>query len=147
MKRVSTEIFERTFTITRALSALTLAVAALALLASLLAQARERRRQLAPLWALGVPRARLVTVQLAQLGGMALAVGALALPLGTLLALGLVAVINVAAFGWRLPLHVFPGELALTLTTAVGVALAAAALPAIRLWRTPPRALLAEEGT
>ncbi|QOR37285.1 ABC transporter permease [Billgrantia diversa] len=146
VKRVSVEIFERTFTITRALSVLTLAVAALALLASLLAQARERRRQLAPLWALGVPRARLVTVQLAQLGGMALAVGALAVPLGSLLALGLVAVINVAAFGWRLPLHVFPGDVLLTLATAGAVALLAAALPAARLWRTPPRALLAEEG-
>ena len=147
VKRVATGIFERTFTITRALSALTLAVAALALLASLLAQARERRRQLAPLWALGVPRARLVTVQLVQLGGSAFVVGALALPLGALLALGLVAVINVAAFGWRLPLHIFPADLALTLATAVIVALAAAALPAVRLWRTPPRALLAEEAT
>jgi len=147
VKRIATGIFERTFTITRALSALTLAVAALALLASLLAQARERRLQLAPLWALGVPRQRLVTVQLAQLGGAAFVVGALALPLGTLLALGLVAVINVAAFGWRLPLHVFPGEMALTLATAVGVALAAAALPAVKLWRAPPRALLAEEAT
>ncbi|TFH87751.1 FtsX-like permease family protein [Billgrantia azerbaijanica] len=144
VKRVSVTIFERTFTITRALSALTLAVAALALLASLLAQARERRAQLAPLWALGVPRARLARVQLVQLGGAALATGLLALPLGSLLALGLVAVINVAAFGWRLPLHLFPGEMALTLATAVGVALVAAALPALRLWRTPPRALLAE---
>jgi putative ABC transport system permease protein len=147
VKRIATGIFERTFTITRALSALTLAVAALALLASLLAQARERRRQLAPLWALGVPRRKLVTVQLAQLGGSAFVVGALALPLGTLLALGLVAVINVAAFGWRLPLYVFPTEMAITLATAVGVALAAAALPAVKLWRTPPRALLAEEAT
>ncbi|MFP4263180.1 MAG: FtsX-like permease family protein, partial [Halomonas sp.] len=145
VKRLSVTLFERTFTITRALSALTLGVAALALLASLLAQARSRRRQLAPLWALGVPRTRLALVQLAQLGGAALATGLLALPLGSLLALGLVAVINVAAFGWRLPLYLFPGEMALTLATAVGVALAAAALPALRLWRTPPRALLAEE--
>lgn len=145
VKRVATGIFERTFTITRALSVLTLAVAALALLASLLAQARERRRQLAPLWALGVPRQRLVTIQLAQLGGTACVVGLLALPLGALLALGLVAVINVAAFGWRLPLHLFPTDMALLLVTAVGVALAAAALPAVKLWRMPPRALLAEE--
>lgn len=147
VKRVATGIFERTFTITRALSMLTLAVAALALLTSLLAQARERRRQLAPLWALGVPRRRLVTIQLVQLGGTACVVGLLALPLGVLLALGLVAVINVAAFGWRLPLHLFPADMALSLIIAVGVALAAAALPALRLWRTPPRALLAEEAT
>ncbi|WP_346300800.1 ABC transporter permease, partial [Halomonas sp. BM-2019] len=145
VKRLATAIFERTFTITRALGALTLGVAALALLASLLAQARERRRRLAPLWALGVPRTRLAAVQLAQLGGAALVTGLLALPLGIALAWGLVAIINVAAFGWRLPLYLFPGAMALTLATAVAVALAAAALPVLRLWRTPPRALLAEE--
>ncbi|TDR56985.1 putative ABC transport system permease protein [Halomonas ventosae] len=145
VKALSTEIFERTFAITRALNALTLAVAALALLASLLAQARERRRRLAPLWALGVTRGRLAAIQLAQLGGAALVTGLAAVPLGIAITVCLVAVINVAAFGWRLPLHVFPGEIGLTLATALGVALLAAALPALTLWRTPPRTLLAEE--
>ncbi|MBB3190406.1 ABC transporter permease [Halomonas cerina] len=145
VKALATTIFERTFTITRALNALTLGVAALALLASLLAQARERRRRLAPLWALGVPRGRLAGLQLAQLGGAALATGLVALPLGVVITVCLVDVINVAAFGWRLPLHVFPAEMALTLGTALGVALLAAVLPALRLWRIPPRALLAEE--
>ncbi|XKE45314.1 ABC transporter permease [Halomonas organivorans] len=147
VKRLAVDVFERTFAITRALNALTLGVAALALLASLLAQARERRRRLAPLWALGVPRGRLAGVQLAQLGGAALVTGLLALPLGVAVTACLVRVINVAAFGWRLPLHVFPGALAVTLATALGVALLAAALPAAGLWRTPPRALLAEEET
>ncbi|SFU52680.1 FtsX-like permease family protein [Halomonas korlensis] len=145
IKRISTTIFERTFSITRALSALTLVVAGLALLTSLLAQARERRRRLAPLWALGVPRTRLITVQLAQLSGVSLLTALLAVPLGITVTAGLVAVINVAAFGWRLPLHLFPGEILLTVATAVVVALLAAALPSLSLWRTPPRALLAEE--
>ncbi|MDX1465962.1 MAG: ABC transporter permease, partial [Halomonas sp.] len=147
IKALSTEIFERTFAITRALNALTLAVAALALLASLLAQARERRRRLAPLWALGVPRRALAGLQLAQLGGVALVTGLAAVPLGIAITACLVAVINVAAFGWRLPLHVFPGEIALTLATALAVALLAAGMPTLTLWRTPPRALLAEEET
>ncbi|MDR9439960.1 MAG: ABC transporter permease [Halomonas sp.] len=145
VKALSTEIFERTFAITRALNALTLAVAALALLASLLAQARERRRRLAPLWALGVTRGRLAGIQLAQLGGASLVTGLAAIPLGVAITACLVAVINVAAFGWRLPLHVFPAEIGLTLATALGVALLAAGLPALTLWRTPPRTLLAEE--
>ena len=145
IKRIATEIFERTFTITRALNVLTLAVAALALLASLLTQARSRRQQLAPLWALGVPRTQLAQLNLAQLSGAALATGLLAIPLGIAITWGLVAIINVAAFGWRLPLYLFPGEMAVTLTTAVGVALLAAALPTLRFWRASPRALLAEE--
>ena len=145
IKRIATEIFERTFTITRALNVLTLAVAALALLASLLAQARSRRQQLAPLWALGVPRAQLAQLSLVQLGGAALVTGLLALPLGIAITWGLVAIINVAAFGWRLPLYLFPWEMAVTLATAVAVALLSAALPALRFWRASPRTLLAEE--
>ncbi|MDW5378603.1 ABC transporter permease [Halomonas sp. HP20-15] len=144
LKATSKEVFERTFAITRALNALTLGVAALALLTTLLAQAGARRAQLAPLWALGVPRTRLVTVQLGQLVGAALATALVALPLGIALAWALVAVINVAAFGWRLPLHIFPGEMAVTLALAVLVAAGAALLPARRLWRSPPRRLLEE---
>ncbi|BBI60915.1 hypothetical protein HSBAA_22210 [Vreelandella sulfidaeris] len=68
IKRIATEIFERTFTITRALNGLTLAVAALALFTSLLAQARSRRQQLAPLWALGISRSQLAQLSMAQLG-------------------------------------------------------------------------------
>ncbi|MDP5291246.1 ABC transporter permease [Oceanimonas sp. CHS3-5] len=145
VKRTATAIFERTFAITRALNALTLAVAALALLATLLAQAGTRRRRLATVWAMGVPRHRLLAVQLMQLAGMALVTGLLAIPLGVAITACLVWGINVAAFGWRLPLHLFPGEMGLTLLIAVLVALLAAALPMFRLWRTSPRTLLAEE--
>ncbi len=144
LKATSQAVFERTFAITRALNALTLGVAALALLTTLLAQASARRAQLAPLWALGVSRGHLVAVQLGQLVGAALATALVALPLGIALAWALVAVINVAAFGWRLPLYVFPGELAITLALAVLVAAGAALLPARRLWRSPPRQLLEE---
>ncbi|WMC12050.1 ABC transporter permease [Oceanimonas pelagia] len=139
-------IFERTFAITRALNGLTLAVAALALLAALLAQAESRHRHMAALWALGVPLRRLLGIQLVQLGGLALITALLALPLGMALTACLMWGINVAAFGWRLPLHLFPADMVLTLVLAVLVAWLAAALPLCRLWRTPPRALLVKEG-
>ncbi len=44
----------------------------------------------------------------------------LALPLGLLVAWCLIAVVNVKAFGWRLPFHVFPMQL----LWLVGVAMA-----------------------
>ncbi|MGC3872131.1 FtsX-like permease family protein [Halomonas sp. GXIMD04776] len=144
LKQVATEVFERTFTITRALNVLTLGVAGLALLTTLLAQAEARRAQLAPLWALGVARRQLVLLQLGQLVMAALGTALLAIPLGLLLTGALVAVINVAAFGWRLPLHVFPGQMIVTVTLAVAVAALAALIPAWRLWRVPPRQLLQE---
>ncbi|WP_129142150.1 ABC transporter permease [Modicisalibacter coralii] len=144
LKAESRRVFERTFAITAALNGLTLGVAALALLTTLLAQADARLTQLAPLWALGVSRSRLVAAQLGQLAACALGTALVALPLGIALAWSLVAVINVAAFGWRLPLHVFPGQMATTLALAVVVAALAALLPAWRLWRMPPRRLLQE---
>lgn len=145
VKTTATAIFERTFAITRALNALTLGVAALALFTSLLAQAPQRRRRLAPLWAMGVPLPRLLAIQLIQLAGSALLTALLAIPLGIAITACLVWIINVAAFGWRLPLHVFPAEISFTLLTSLLVAVLAAGLPILTLGRTPPRALLAEE--
>jgi len=124
------------------LNGLTLGVAALALFATLLAQARERQRQLASLWALGVPRNTLTQLPLYQLGGLALLTGVVAIPLGVAITWTLVAIINVAAFGWRLPLYLFPWDIVITLLTAVGVALTAAALPSLQLWRSSPQAML-----
>ena len=34
----------------------------------------------------------------------------LAIPLGVFMTWGLVDIVNVAAFGWRLPMHVFPAQ-------------------------------------
>ena len=43
----------------------------------------------------------------------------------------LIAVVNVKAFGWRLPFHVFPLQLLWLLGVAMAAALAASALPVI----------------
>ena len=44
---------------------------------------------------------------------MALITALLALPLGLLVAWCLIAMVNVKAFGWRLPFEIFPAHLAL----------------------------------
>ncbi len=141
-KELSMAIFERTFVITRALNVLTLSVAALALFAALVTLAGMRLTQLAPLWALGLTPRHLAGLELAR----ALVLGALtlllALPVGLMLAQVLLAVINVQAFGWRLPLQVFPGDWARLALWAGLAVLAAASLPALRLWRDGPAQLL-----
>ncbi|MBK5926578.1 ABC transporter permease [Rhodobaculum claviforme] len=60
-KAFSLQVFERTFAVTAALNILTLGVAAVALLASLVTLAGLRIGQLAPVWALGLTRGRLAT--------------------------------------------------------------------------------------
>jgi len=146
LRRYADQVFERTFSATAALNALTLAVAGLALFIALLGQAQRRLGQLAPLWALGVERPRLILLSLGQLLGLALLTLALAIPLGILLAWCLVAVVNVQAFGWRLPLQVFPGQLLALAGTALLATLLAAAWPLLRLRRSQPLDLLRELG-
>ena len=142
MKAESKRIFSRTFAVTAALNTFTLGVAGIALLTSLLTLANSRLPQLAPLWAIGVTRQRLALIELLKTMSVALITALLALPLGLLVAWCLIAVVNVKAFGWRLPFHVFPLQLIELLGVALVAALCAALLPVIRLARMQPAALI-----
>ena len=142
LKAESTRIFNRTFAVTAALNAFTLGVAGIALLTSLLTLANSRLPQLAPLWAIGVTRQRLAGIELLKTMSVALITTTLALPLGLLVAWCLLAIVNVKAFGWRLPFHVFPMQLLWLAGVAMAAALAAAALPVIRLARMQPASLI-----
>lgn len=146
LRHYADQVFERTFSATAALNSLTLAVAGLALFIALLGQAQRRLGQLAPLWALGIERPRLILLSLGQLLGLALLTLSLAMPLGILLAWCLVAIVNVQAFGWRLPLQVFPGQLLALSGIALLATLLAAAWPLLRLQRSQPLDLLRELG-
>jgi len=142
LKGWSTQVFERTFAATAALNSLTLCVAGVALFISLLTQSQSRLGQLAPLWALGVTRRQLMLLNLGQTWLLALLTLVLALPLGIALAWCLDTVINVQAFGWRLPLRVFPLQLLQLMGLALLATLLASAWPLYSLYRTQPADLL-----
>lgn len=142
LKERALAVFDRTFLITRALSLLTLAVAGFAILTSLLGQWDRRLPQLAPLWALGVSRGKLARLDLLRSLALTSLTSLLALPLGLALAWVLLKVINPEAFGWSLPMHMFPkGWMQLFILAHLAAALAAA-IPAIRLFRLPASHLL-----
>jgi len=142
VKAESVRIFNRTFAVTSALNAFTLGVAGIALLTSLLTLANSRLPQLAPLWAIGITRSRLAAIELIKTLSVALFTALLALPLGLLVAWCLIAIVNVKAFGWRLPFHVFPLQLVELVAVALGASLLAALLPAARLARMQPTYLI-----
>lgn len=142
LKQLSLDVFERTFTVTAALNVLTLSVAGFAILTSLLTLATMRQPQLAPIWALGLTRKQLAGLELARAVLLAALTFVAALPVGLLLAWVLLAVINVEAFGWRLPMHVFPADWLQLLVLSLVAAVAASLVPALRLARTPPSDLL-----
>ena len=142
IKAFSLDVFDRTFTVTGALNVLTLAVAGFAILMSLLTLATMRLPQLAPVWAQGVTRSRLGRIEVLRAVLLALLTTVLALPLGLALAWTLLAVVNVEAFGWRLPMFLFPMDYARLAFFAVGAAILAALWPARKLARSRPSDLL-----
>jgi putative ABC transport system permease protein len=142
MKAESKRIFNRTFSVTAALNAFTLGVAGIALLTSLLTLSNSRLPQLAPLWAIGITRRKLAAIELLKTMSVALITALFALPLGLLVAWCLLAIVNVKAFGWRLPFHVFPAQLLWLVGVAMAAAFCAAALPVVRLARMQPASLI-----
>jgi putative ABC transport system permease protein len=111
-------------------------------LTSLLTLGNSRLPQLAPLWAIGITRQRLAAIELLKTMSVALMTALLALPLGLLVAWCLLAVVNVKAFGWRLPFQIFPLQLLALLGVAMAAALCAALLPVVRLARMQPASLI-----
>ena len=142
LKALSLQIFERTFAVTAALNVLTLGVAGLAMFASLLTLSGLRLPQLAPVWAMGLTRQRLALLEFARTLLLAALTLMAALPLGLALAWVLLAVVNVAAFGWRLPMQVFPADLMQLGGIALLAAGVASLIPVLRLARIAPARLL-----
>jgi putative ABC transport system permease protein len=141
IKAFSLQVFERTFTVTAALDVLTLGIATIAIFASLLTLANMRLPSVAPVWAMGVTMRTLAQLDLARSLILAALTLLVAIPLGIALAWALLAIVNVEAFGWRLPLRLFPGDWAWLGVMALAAATVAAALPAWSLARMSPSRL------
>lgn len=139
------EVFERAFTITIALRLLATLVAFIGILSALMALQLEHTREYGVMRATGMTPRQLQGYTLIQTGLMGITAGALALPIGLVLALVLIYVINVRSFGWTMQLVILPGELAQAFAVAVTAALAAGIYPAWRLSKlVTARALRAE---
>ncbi len=142
IKKLSKDIFEQTFVVTDALNVLTLAVAGFAILMSLLTLANMRLPQLAPIWALGLTRDKLAKLEVLRAVLFAAITSIAALPLGLVLAWVLLAVVNVEAFGWKLPMYLFPYDYLKLVIEALLAAVLASLIPAWRLKKTSPSQML-----
>ncbi|KQT06812.1 MULTISPECIES: ABC transporter permease [unclassified Rhizobium] len=142
LKRQSTAVFEQTFTVTGALNVLTLAVAGFAMFSSLLTLSSIRLPQLAPLWAMGVRRRDLALYEVVRTLALWLATFVTAIPVGLGLAWVLLEIVNVEAFGWRLPMTVFPLDWLWLGAVALLAALFSILVPARRLATITPAELL-----
>lgn len=129
------EIFERTFTITIALRLLATLVAFIGILSALLALQLEHTREYGVMRATGMTPRQLWQYTLVQTGLMGIVAGVLALPIGVVLALVLIFVINVRSFGWTMQFALQPSEFFTAFAVAVVAALLAGLYPAYKLGR------------
>jgi putative ABC transport system permease protein len=139
------EIFDRTFAITAVLQMLATIVAFIGILSALMALQLERARELAMLRANGLTPRQLWGLVISQTGLMGLAAGLLAMPVGIMLALVLIFVINRRSFGWTLNLALDPALFGQALLVAVLAAVLAGVYPALKMARTNPALALREE--
>ncbi|WP_418137846.1 FtsX-like permease family protein [Agrobacterium sp. El2ro-1b] len=142
LKRQSVAIFEQTFAVTGALNILTLAVAGFAMFSSLLTLASLRLPQLAPVWALGLRRRDLAWLEFIRTLALWFITFVAAIPVGLALAWVLLSIINVEAFGWRLPMTLFPMEWLKLGLVALVAAVVSVLIPVRRLAKTTPTDLL-----
>ena len=145
LKRLSLEIFDRTFRITGVLRLLAGLVAFIGVLSALMALQLERSRELGVLRANGVTPGQVWQLVTSQTGLMGLAAGLLSIPVGLALAAIMIFVINRRSFGWTIRLEVSPEILLEALLLALAAAILAGLYPAWKMARTSPAVALREE--
>ena len=141
LREMALGVFEKTFAITLAMNALTLLVAGLALLTSMMAIFQERLPQFAQWSALGVSSREqmlVITVPLLLFVGIT---WLLSIPLGALLSWLLINKLNIMSFGWSMPM-LWSIEPALVLAfISLGLVLLTILIARFRLKRRLPSAL------
>lgn len=147
LKQVGLAVFDRTFTVTQALNALTLLVAGIGIFCAISAIHHHRVGHQALLTSLGLSRRQRATLLLTQWGLLGVLCMVLVWPFGTFLAAYLATVVTPVAFGWSFPLS---PEWSHYLWLAISAALAlvlAVLLPSLRLLSASPASLLREQAT
>ncbi len=145
LKRLSLEVFDRTFLITGVLRLLAGLVAFIGVLSALMALQLERSRELGVLRANGMTPGQVWQLVTSQTGLMGLAAGLLSIPVGLALAAIMIYVVNRRSFGWTIRMEVSPGVLLQALLLALAAALLAGLYPAWKMARTSPALALREE--
>ncbi len=145
LKEGTLVIFDRTFAITSVLQLLATIVAFIGILSALLALQLERSRELGMLRATGMTPRQIWRLVLTETGLVGLVAGVLAIPVGLLVALLLIFVINRRSFGWTLTFQLDPALLLQAVLLALLAALLAGIYPAWRMGRVSPALALREE--
>ncbi|MBA2409558.1 MAG: ABC transporter permease [Gammaproteobacteria bacterium] len=138
-------IFDRTFAITQVLRLLTVVVAVVGVLSAFMALLLERGKEFAVLRATGFTQGQIVALITGEAGLLGLCTGLLAMPLGVVMSVVLIEVINRRSFGWSMPVSIAPEALFHALALALAAALAASIYPGFKAATLRPAAGLRAE--
>ncbi len=145
VRKLSVAIFDRTFAITAAMNGLTMIVAAIALLASLLAILQERLPQFAQWRALGLRQSEQLLLVATPLLIFCAIVWLVSIPLGAILSWILIHKLNIISFGWSMPL-IWEFTPALHLALVIGLICGLTLLLVAFQWRRQMPQALAQLG-
>jgi putative ABC transport system permease protein len=145
LRSASLEVFDQTFQVTAVLRLLAFAVAFVGVLSALMALQLERARELGVLRANGLTPRQVWRLVTAQTGLMGLISGALAVPMGLVLASVMIFVVNKRSFGWTLRMEVGPDVVVQAVALALVGALLAGLYPSWRMAGTSPAEALRGE--
>lgn len=145
MRQSALEVFDRTFAITVALQLLATIVAFIGILSTLMSLQLERSREIGVLRSTGMTRRQLWRLSLLETGLLGTCAGLIAMPMGVLLAVILIYIINLRSFGWTLAMQLQPTHFVQALAVALVAALLAGLYPAWRMGQMQPATALRSE--
>lgn len=139
IRESSLQVFDRTFVITNVLRLLVIIVAFVGVFSALMALFLEKGREFAILRATGFTPPQLQRLVLGQAALIGLLAGLLALPLGWLMSVVLIDIINQRSFGWTMQTQVFAYVPVQALLLALVAALLASVYPVRRIGQASVR--------
>lgn len=138
LRESALEVFDRTFAITSALNLLATLVAFIGILSALMSLQIERKREIGIMRSNGLTRWQLLRMTLWETGIMGFIAGVVAMPVGLILAIVLIYIINLRSFGWSLALNLRWEFFGQAFAVALVAALLAGLYPAWRVGRIQP---------
>ncbi|MEM7536437.1 MAG: FtsX-like permease family protein [Chloroflexota bacterium] len=145
LRQNALDVFDRTFSITVALQLLATIVAFIGILSTLMSLQLERQREIGVLRSAGMTRRQLWRLSLFETGLIGTSAGLVAIPVGFVLALILIYIINLRSFGWTLEMQLSTQEFVEAFGVALVSALLAGIYPAWRMGLTQPADALRAE--
>jgi len=145
LKSSALKVFDRTFTVTNVLKLLAITVAFIGIFSSLMSLQLERSREIGVMRAIGFTATQIRRMILIETGMIGFCAGILALPLGLVLSLILVYVINLHSFGWTLDYLLRPEYFLKPLAVALIAGMSASIYPAFRFSTTKIASAIRQE--